>query len=52
MADSYAGNIFAGDFVELLNAMEQFSVRDTTTGESPVDATPTLLVLPSAFRYT
>jgi hypothetical protein len=50
VADSYAGNIFAGDFVELL-ADGTVQRQNTTTGESPVAATPTLGVA-VGFRYT
>lgn len=50
VADNYAGNIFAGDFVELLtNGTVQR--QNTTTGESPVAADPTLGVA-VGFRYT
>jgi hypothetical protein len=50
VADSYAGNIFAGDFVELLTD-GTVQRQNTTTGESPVVATPTLGVA-IGFRYT
>jgi len=50
VADSYAGNIFAGDFVELLTD-GTVQRQNTTTGESPVAATPTLGVA-VGFRYT
>ena len=41
VADGYTGNIFAGDFVELLTD-GTVQRQNTTTGESPVIATPTL----------
>lgn len=41
VADGYTGNIFAGDFVELLTD-GTVQRQNTTTGESPIIATPTL----------
>jgi hypothetical protein len=41
MADDYAGNVFAGDFVELLTT-GYVQRQNTTTGESPIIANPTL----------
>jgi hypothetical protein len=41
VADDYAGAIFSGDFVELLTG-GTVQRQHTTTGESPIIATPTL----------
>tara|TARA_R110000751_G_C13560526_1_gene457414 strand:- start:41 stop:625 length:585 start_codon:yes stop_codon:yes gene_type:complete len=41
LADDYSGNVFAGDFVELLTT-GYVQRQNTTTGESPIIATPTL----------
>ena len=49
VADSYGGNIFTGDFVELLTD-GTVQRQHTTTGESPIAATPTLGVA-VGFRY-
>tara|TARA_R110002020_G_scaffold37165_6_gene112279 strand:+ start:969 stop:1544 length:576 start_codon:yes stop_codon:yes gene_type:complete len=49
VADSYAGNIFSGDFVErLVNGTVQR--QETTTGLSPVGSHPTLGIA-TGFRY-
>jgi len=41
MADDYSGNVFSGDFVELLTT-GYVQRQNTTTGESPIIAKPTL----------
>jgi hypothetical protein len=50
MADSYAGNVFFGDFVERL-ATGYVQRQETTTGLSPVAAHPTLGIA-VGFEYT
>ena len=47
VADAYAGNIFTGDFVELLTG-GTVQRQNTTTGESPIAANPTLGVVVGA----
>lgn len=51
VADSYAGNIFSGDFVERL-ANGTVQRQNTTTGVSPIVTTTPTLGVAVGFQYT